>query len=147
MRPPIKIFQCRNGHVMCESCKNHPEVVTCPTCRIPLPGRQSLSMRLINLLFQSFISCVLKSLCQIRWFFTAWPVLPCIKIAVGYRGVCRNLVSFCLINNGNLNLSRLLTYNFCFEGTFTVMMLLLKNKTWTSIRAKVIHKNGFKNIH
>ena len=38
MRPPIKIFQCRNGHVMCESCKNHPEVVTCPTCRIPLPG-------------------------------------------------------------------------------------------------------------
>ena len=25
MKPPVKIFQCRNGHVMCESCKNHPE--------------------------------------------------------------------------------------------------------------------------
>ena len=33
MRPPTKIFQCRNGHVMCEACKNHPEVSTCPTCR------------------------------------------------------------------------------------------------------------------
>ena len=42
MRPPVKIFQCKNGHVMCESCKNHPEVTTCPTCRIPLPGPNSL---------------------------------------------------------------------------------------------------------
>ena len=33
MRPPTKIFQCRNGHVMCEACKNHTEVSTCPTCR------------------------------------------------------------------------------------------------------------------
>ena len=42
MKPPVKIFQCRNGHVMCESCKNHPEVITCPTCRIPLPGPNAL---------------------------------------------------------------------------------------------------------
>ena len=42
MKPPVKIFQCRNGHVMCESCKNHPEVMTCPTCRIPLPGPSAL---------------------------------------------------------------------------------------------------------
>ena len=33
MRPPTKIFQCRNGHVMCEACKNHTVVSTCPTCR------------------------------------------------------------------------------------------------------------------
>merc|ERR1719225_1695726 len=42
LKPPVKIFQCRNGHVMCESCKNHPEVITCPTCRIPLPGADAL---------------------------------------------------------------------------------------------------------
>ena len=42
MKPPVKIFQCRNGHVMCESCKNHPEVITCPTCRIPLPSPSAL---------------------------------------------------------------------------------------------------------
>ncbi len=41
MKPPVKIFQCKNGHVMCESCKNHPEVLTCPTCRIPLTGAGS----------------------------------------------------------------------------------------------------------
>ena len=42
MKPPVKIFQCKNGHVMCESCKNHPEVMTCPTCRIPLPNASAL---------------------------------------------------------------------------------------------------------
>ena len=24
----------RNGHVMCQTCKEHPEVVRCPSCRI-----------------------------------------------------------------------------------------------------------------
>ena len=33
MKPPVKIFQCQNGHVMCESCKNHPTMKKCPTCR------------------------------------------------------------------------------------------------------------------
>ena len=42
MKPPVKIFQCKNGHVMCEACKNHPEVMTCPICRIPLEGTSSL---------------------------------------------------------------------------------------------------------
>ena len=26
MKPPKKIFQCSNGHVICELCKNNPEV-------------------------------------------------------------------------------------------------------------------------
>ena len=26
MKPPKKIFQCSNGHVICEHCKNNPEV-------------------------------------------------------------------------------------------------------------------------
>jgi len=34
MRPPKKIFQCSNGHVICELCKNNPGVRTCPTCRV-----------------------------------------------------------------------------------------------------------------
>ena len=54
MRPPVKIFQCKNGHVMCESCKNHPEVTTCPTCRIPLPGPNSL-MRNIPVSERSYL--------------------------------------------------------------------------------------------
>jgi len=38
MRPPKKIFQCSNGHVICEHCKNNPEVRSCPTCRVKFRG-------------------------------------------------------------------------------------------------------------
>lgn len=41
MKPPTKIFQCLNGHVMCQSCQDHPEVRRCPTCRIPLKKSSS----------------------------------------------------------------------------------------------------------
>ena len=42
MRPPAKIFQCRNGHVMCGECAEHPEAVArCPSCRMPLMGETS----------------------------------------------------------------------------------------------------------
>ncbi|TRY78574.1 hypothetical protein TCAL_01709 [Tigriopus californicus] len=42
MKPPVKIFQCRNGHVLCETCKDHPEVNRCPSCRIPLNAQINL---------------------------------------------------------------------------------------------------------
>ena len=32
MLPPVKIFQCSNGHIICEKCKNMVKV--CPTCRV-----------------------------------------------------------------------------------------------------------------
>ena len=38
MKPPKKIFQCSNGHVICELCKNNPEVRSCPTCRVKFRG-------------------------------------------------------------------------------------------------------------
>ena len=34
MKPPRKIFQCSNGHAICEYCRHHREVTCCPTCRI-----------------------------------------------------------------------------------------------------------------
>ena len=34
MVPPKKIFQCVHGHLICEGCKNHPEVRSCPSCRV-----------------------------------------------------------------------------------------------------------------
>lgn len=36
MAPPTRIFQCSNGHLLCEACKCHQEVRSCPTCRVPL---------------------------------------------------------------------------------------------------------------
>ena len=38
MKPPKKVFQCSNGHVICELCKNNPEVRSCPTCRVKFRG-------------------------------------------------------------------------------------------------------------
>ena len=36
MIPPMKIFQCINGHSLCENCKDN--VTTCPSCRVSLRG-------------------------------------------------------------------------------------------------------------
>ena len=30
---PVKIYQCDNGHAICETCKNNSEVSSCPSCR------------------------------------------------------------------------------------------------------------------
>jgi len=34
--PPKKIYQCREGHIICEECKSNPALKVCPMCRIPL---------------------------------------------------------------------------------------------------------------
>merc|ERR550539_242229 len=36
MSPPSRIFQCSNGHLICEQCKQRQEIRSCPTCRVPL---------------------------------------------------------------------------------------------------------------
>jgi len=41
MSPPSRIFQCSNGHLICEQCKQRQEIRSCPTCRVPL-GPSSL---------------------------------------------------------------------------------------------------------
>ena len=33
MSPPSRIFQCSNGHLICEQCKQRQEIRSCPTCR------------------------------------------------------------------------------------------------------------------
>jgi len=34
--PPKKIFQCREGHIICDTCKANPNLKNCPMCRTPL---------------------------------------------------------------------------------------------------------------
>ena len=36
MVPPMKIFQCINGHSLCENCRDNENVTTCPSCRVSL---------------------------------------------------------------------------------------------------------------
>jgi len=42
MKPPIHIWQCAQGHPVCEPCKARPEVRHCPTCRQRIVGRATL---------------------------------------------------------------------------------------------------------
>ena len=37
-RPPLKVFQCPEGHVFCEDCSRRPEMTFCPECRVSLEG-------------------------------------------------------------------------------------------------------------
>merc|ERR1712126_367540 len=39
LEPPKKIFQCGNGHVVCEDCYNQPTLRQCPSCKGSFIGR------------------------------------------------------------------------------------------------------------
>merc|ERR1712203_971898 len=39
MTPPTRIFQCRNGHLVCETCKSGLRPCICPRCRQEMTGR------------------------------------------------------------------------------------------------------------
>jgi len=34
--PPKRIYQCKEGHIICDTCKANPNLRNCPMCRIPL---------------------------------------------------------------------------------------------------------------
>ena len=36
LRPPLRIFQCPEGHILCETCRDNPAIVHCPQCRVLL---------------------------------------------------------------------------------------------------------------
>jgi len=47
MSPPKRIFQCTNGHLLCEGCRSQPEDQGCPTCRQPIMGRATAMEQLL----------------------------------------------------------------------------------------------------
>jgi len=52
MKPPMKIWQCSEGHPVCESCHKRPQLnSTCPTCRRPVSGRNILAEKISRALF------------------------------------------------------------------------------------------------
>jgi len=52
MAPPTRIWQCGEGHILCQNCKNHPEVKTCPACRGPFVGRNLAMERMAGIIFR-----------------------------------------------------------------------------------------------
>merc|ERR1711879_69087 len=51
MRPPVHIWQCAQGHPVCEPCKARPEVRHCPTCRQRIVGRATLVEKIAEQVF------------------------------------------------------------------------------------------------
>ena len=52
MRPPMKIVQCHNGHLVCEGCSKMKEIETCPTCREEFTGRATAMEQHLRILFK-----------------------------------------------------------------------------------------------
>lgn len=34
--PNRPIYQCIKGHILCDTCKSHPSMITCPFCKIDM---------------------------------------------------------------------------------------------------------------
>jgi len=51
MKPPRRIWQCSDGHPLCENCRKKPEMNTCPTCRKYLVGRSTIAEKLARALY------------------------------------------------------------------------------------------------
>jgi len=52
MSPPTHIWQCGVGHILCQNCKNQPEVKTCPECRGQFTGRNLAMEKMARLLLK-----------------------------------------------------------------------------------------------
>merc|ERR1712096_580362 len=46
MKPPRRIWQCSDGHAICDFCRKKPTVTCCPTCRKYIVGRSNIAEKL-----------------------------------------------------------------------------------------------------
>jgi len=51
MKPPIKIWQCMDGHPVCDTCRRRPQVTACPVCRQDIVGRNILAEKIAASIF------------------------------------------------------------------------------------------------
>ena len=53
MVPPVKIWTCKSGHLLCQSCKRNPNIrQKCPTCRGEIIGRATTLEKIAASLFK-----------------------------------------------------------------------------------------------
>jgi len=52
-KPPLKVFQCPEGHIFCEICQQRPELTACPECRVSLVGLEIRNRTLEQLIMFS----------------------------------------------------------------------------------------------
>ena len=51
MAPPVRIFNCPNGHLVCAACKEKMKVAICPLCLKPVMGRATAMEQLLRTLY------------------------------------------------------------------------------------------------
>ncbi|XP_023345234.1 uncharacterized protein LOC111714374 isoform X2 [Eurytemora carolleeae] len=51
MKPPVKIWQCVDGHPICDICRRMPQVTQCPVCRQDIIGRNILAEKIALSIF------------------------------------------------------------------------------------------------
>lgn len=54
LKPPVKIYQCSQGHYFCENCKRNRTMRRCPNCRENLHGKDIRCRVLENLMTKRF---------------------------------------------------------------------------------------------
>ena len=53
-KPPLQVWQCPEGHIVCGSCADRPELLVCPQCRVSLAGMLSRNRALEDLSRRTF---------------------------------------------------------------------------------------------
>merc|ERR1711915_353913 len=53
-KPPLKIYQCPEGDLLCQKCKEHPDLTKCPDCGMELAGQISRNKVLENIAAKYF---------------------------------------------------------------------------------------------
>ena len=53
-KPPLQVWQCPEGHIICGSCADRPELLVCPQCRVSLAGMLSRNRALEDLSRRTF---------------------------------------------------------------------------------------------
>ena len=58
MKPPARIHQCVDGHLLCGMCRENPAITSCPVCRGNIMGRAVVMEKLARALFGKNNLCV-----------------------------------------------------------------------------------------
>ena len=72
MVPPVKIWTCKSGHLLCQSCKRNPNIrQKCPTCReswenTNLPVRNRMAESMIPQYFRSSMNVSRNSMLEVE---------------------------------------------------------------------------------
>ena len=120
--PPIRIMQCTNGHLVCETCEAKEELTCCPTCR-------QVCVKVALLLKTDFL------LAGVHWKSNSHGAAPCHLVHIVPN---RNFRSYC--GSAQCTHILLLCSNFKTNGSkyFSIFLLHIHNAHCTCSATQLI---------